>query len=125
MKLLFFFVAFSQIIPGHGQMPEVFQKMKAIYPDELGVFLERNKTVTLLVKDDSISATAYVEETILYLKDEANKSAVSHVYGSHFVEIEGLESKMFVWEKNRYEGLRKTGFIKNHEEENSIFLNPS
>ena len=98
MKLLFFFVAFSQIIPGHGQMPEVFQKMKAIYPDELGVFLERNKTLTLLVKDDSISATAYVEETILYLKDEANKSAVSHVYGSHFVEITiAVENRIFLF----------------------------
>src|SRR5271154_3261008 len=108
-----------------GQTSSLFQKMKATYPDDMSVFVERSKYVTLLVKDDSLHTSASVSETVLFLKDQTNQSTDWRVYGSYFQEVENLQAKALIWENNRYKELKMTNFTKKQEDDNSVFYDDS
>lgn len=96
--------------------------MKQLYPDESGVFLERDKVITLEAKDDSVTATAQVTERILFLKDRPDNATDMHVYGSHFQDIENIQAATSVWEKSKYKDIALGGLTRQRENDASIFL---
>src|SRR5882762_2838116 len=105
MRHIVFFIFLFCSMGVCGQSSDFFQKLKAAYPDDMGVFLERSKSMTLLVKEDSLYSSATVSETLLFLKDQAHRSADWRVYGSYFDEIEDMEAKTRFLENGHYKEL--------------------
>ncbi|HCZ34635.1 MAG TPA: hypothetical protein DHV26_01760 [Cytophagales bacterium] len=109
---------------GYAQSP-VWKEMKQLYPDESGVFLERDKVITLEAKGDSVTATAQVTERILFLKDRPDNATDMHVYGSHFQDIENIQAATSVWEKSKYKDIPLGGLTRQREDDASIFFDDS
>src|SRR5258706_13366546 len=91
----------------------------------MGVFLERSKSMTLLVKEDSLYSSATVSETLLFLKDQAHRSADWRVYGSYFDEIENMEAKTRFLENGHYKELKIKNITKKRDDDNSVFYDDS
>lgn len=123
-RYLLFFILGLNSIDSPGQT-DIFEKSKAAYPDELGVFLDRSKLITLLLKDDSLYCSAAVTETLLFLKDQAHQSSNWRVYGSYFSEVEDLEVKTLILENGRYKELKIKDLAKKREDDYSVFYDDS
>ena len=107
-----------------AQHAPLWETMKAAYPDNQGVYLERNKVITLQIQGDSLHVTGDMKESLLYLKDPASASEY-RVYGSYFVDIRNLEAQTQVWQKNKYKKLELKNIPKKREDDNSVFYDDS
>lgn len=105
--------------------PSVWKEMKQLYPEESGVFLERDKIITLETRGDSVTAIAQVSERILFLKDRPDNATDMHVYGSHFHDIENIQAATSVWDKSKYKDIPLGGLTRQREDDASIFFDDS
>jgi transglutaminase-like putative cysteine protease len=108
----------------HAQS-SVWAEMKERYPDESAIFLTRNKVITLEVKQDSVTASATMEESILFLKDRPGDATDMRIFGSHFQEIENVQAATSVWEKSKYKEIPLSGLTRQREDDNSVFFDDS
>ncbi|MBX2970425.1 MAG: transglutaminase domain-containing protein [Cyclobacteriaceae bacterium] len=99
--------------------------MKKVYPDESAIYLNRNKIITLDTEGELVTATATVEEKILFLKDRPDNATDMVVYGSHFQEIENLKAFTSVWDKTKYREIPLSGLTRQQEGNSSIFFDDS
>jgi hypothetical protein len=120
--LFFCSLLFPLLVNGQSS---IWQELKKKYPDESGIFLNRDKVITLAVKDDSLMATADVKESILFLKDRPDNADDMRIYGSHFMEVENVHAKTQVWEKSRYKDIPLTGLTRKREDDSDIFFDDS
>lgn len=123
-RLLLFFLAFAPDI-SYGQSTELFEKLKAVYPEDNGVYIQRDKSITLSVKDDSLVSSASVYESVLFLKDQATQASGWRVYGSYFQQIENLEAKSLLLENGKYKPLKMKPTSKKQEDDQSVFFDDS
>jgi transglutaminase-like putative cysteine protease len=107
-----------------AQHSPLWEKMKAVYPENQGVYLERNKVITLRVQNDSLHVSGDMKESILYLKDPASASEW-RIYGSYFIDVQNLTAQSLVWQKNRYKELEIKNIPKKREDDNSVFYDDS
>jgi hypothetical protein len=117
LMLLVSMVAYAQ--------PEQWHELKKKYPDESGIFLSRNKIITLEAKGDSLVATGTMDESILFLKDRLNTANDMRIFGSHFLGIENVRAKTKVWEKSKYKDIPITGLTRRREDDSDVFFDDS
>lgn len=118
------FLLICQLYPA-GAQPSIWKEMKKIYPDESAIYLNRNKIITLDTEGELVTATATVEEKILFLKDRPDNTTDMVVYGSHFQEIENLKAFTSVWDKTKYREIPLSGLTRQQESNSSIFFDDS
>lgn len=109
----------------NGQKVEQWQAMKAKYPDEPAIFLERSEKLSIRVIGDSLQIDTENLEQILYLKEQTDVFVNRKVHGSHFVEVSGLKAKTLVWEKGKYKDLVVKEFEKKSDRDDGIFYDDS
>lgn len=105
--------------------PALWSELKQRYPDESAVFLSRDKTITLEVRNDSVVATATMEERILFLKDRPDNATDMRIFGSHFMEIENVKAITSVWDKTKYKDIPLSGLTRQREDDASVFYDDS
>ncbi len=108
-----------------GQASGIFKQMKDKYRDDIGVYTERSKYLTMAVNGDSLVTSATVKETILFLKDQQKYSADWRIYGSYFQEIGGIEAKAILFENGRSKEIKMLSPSKRREDDNSVFFDDS
>lgn len=108
-----------------AQTAEVWEKIKARYPDEGAVFLDRSEVLTLYVEGDSLRGYTDVNEELIHLKDQLDSYSSRKVYGSYFHQVANLKAKTLVWDKNRYREVEVNGFTKTNARGDGVFYDDS
>lgn len=116
------FLCWQTALSQSGQLSEEIKKR---FPDESVVFLERSETLNLHLAGDSLKAYTDVYEDLLHLKNQTDGYANKRVYGSSFVQVDNLQAKTLVWEKNRYREVPITGWTKSSKPDDHVFYDDS
>ena len=95
------------------------------YPDESGIFLYRDKVITIDAAGDSLLATAEIKESILFLKDRPEGASDMRIFGSSFQEIQDVVARTQVWEKSKYKDIPLTGLTRKREDDGNVFFDDS
>ena len=118
-------IACSATSATYAQDGELWQKLKAQYPEEPAVFIERSEVLNLAVHGDSLKVYSDVTEDIMHLKEQTEAYSGRKVYGSHFSQVGDIKAKTLVWEKNRYREVGVSDFKKNSDRDRGIFYDDS
>src|SRR5438045_9542426 len=89
---LYFCLRIFIALSAAGQSTNLLNKLRAEYPEDVAVVLKRDKVIELYVERDSLKAHATVEESVLFLKDQANLSSQWRVHGSYFQQVRDLRA---------------------------------
>ena len=108
-----------------AQNSDVFKSMKAKFPEDPAVFVERSEVLSILVKNDSLEILTDISEDKLHLKEQADMFASGRVYGSHFNQVKDIKAKTLVWDKSRFKEMAVSDFKKNSDRDDGIFYDDS
>lgn len=108
-----------------SSQPAIWEEMKKKYPDESGIYLNRDKIITLQIIKDSLTATAEVKESILFLKDRPDDANDMRIFGSHFHEIEDVQANTLSWQKSKYKAIPLLGLTRKREDDSNVFYDDS
>ena len=111
--------------PAYAQDGDLWQALKARYPEDPAVFIERSEVLNLQVAGDSLEVHSDVSEDIMHLKEQTEAYSGRKVYGSHFSQVADIKAKTLVWEKNKYREVGVSDFKKNSDRDRGIFYDDS
>lgn len=117
--VLLIIIGLSPVV--QAQNPDIFEQMKAKYPDEMGVYLDLRDEVMLDIDGDSILATVDSYQDLLLLDERSKGGAKDKVYLSHFKELLELEAATLVPVKNKYKTIKVKEFKEKSEMSSGIF----
>ncbi len=116
----------SNSLSSKGLTPqEEFDKYKALYPDEVAVYLNKSEQVKIRLIGDSLSIVVYHLEEILHLKESSNFLSKDKIYSSHFSKISDIQARTLVPGKKKYQKIEVTEFKETNSTESYVFYDDS
>ncbi|MBL0742518.1 transglutaminase-like domain-containing protein [Chryseolinea lacunae] len=120
-----FTIAVCVVASASAQNSDLYKSLKEKFPDDPAVFVTREETVTLQLKEDSLLVFSDVSEDILHLKEQSEVYSSGRVYGSHFNQVKDIKAKTLVWDRSRYKEMNVSDFKKNSDRDAGVFYDDS
>jgi len=109
-----------------AQSKSIYEEGKREHPDKMAIYLEHARSVEISLSNrDSLEIISEDFFDMLHLNQRSNVFAEDKVFSSHFVEIQDLEAKTLVPQKNKYNTLEVENFETRDARSDGVFFDDS
>ena len=108
-----------------AQFKQDLSLLKEKYKAQNAVFLEKESTLLLDLKDGEIIASQNVKEQILILNEHTKAFSNDNIFYSSFSSIHDIKAKTYIPDGEKFKTVEATTFKETHDISNSIFYDDS
>ncbi len=123
-KILFILLIFVPVLL-NAQFKQDIPLIKEKYKAHNAVFLEKESTLFLDLKDDKLVASQNVKKQVLILNEHTKAYSNDNIFFSSFSSIHDIKAKTYIPEGDKFKTVEASTFKETHDISNSIFYDDS